>query len=243
MKRIINYFSPFEIGLWLTSVAVITAVFLAFDGQSLFLLITSLIGVTSLIFNAKGNPVGAALMIVFGLLYGIISFKYSYYGEVITYAGMTAPMSVAAFISWLKNPFKGQKSEVTVNKISAKEVFFMLALSVAVTAAFYFVLKFFGTANLLLSTLSVTTSFIAVYLTARRSRFFTFVYSLNDLVLVGLWTLAAIDEIKYISVAACFSVFFVNDLYGFFNWGKIGKRQAQTAAEKQGGEECDKNDI
>ena len=37
-------------------------------------LAASLIGTTSLIFNAKGNPIGQALMIVFSLLYGVISY-------------------------------------------------------------------------------------------------------------------------------------------------------------------------
>ncbi|MBE6835696.1 MAG: nicotinamide mononucleotide transporter [Ruminococcaceae bacterium] len=227
MKRLFNYFSAYERLLWFLSVVIIVTVFLVFDRVNSMYLISSLIGVTSLIFNAKGNPVGAALMVVFGLLYGIISFSFSYYGEVITYVGMTAPMSFAALVSWLKNPYKGKRSEVTVNKISIKEAVFLAFLTAGVTAAFYFILKYFNTANLMLSTLSVATSFAAVYLTARRSRFFTFVYALNDLVLVSLWALACKTDLKYISVAVCFVVFFVNDLYGFFNWGRMGKRQKQ----------------
>lgn len=75
----------------------------------------SLVGVTSLIFNAKGNPFGQFLMVVFSLLYGIISFTFAYYGEMITYLGMTMPMAIFALISWLKNPYNGNKSEVKVN--------------------------------------------------------------------------------------------------------------------------------
>ncbi len=43
-------------------------------------------------------------MIIFSLLYGIISYTFSYYGEMITYLGMTMPMAVFALISWLRNP-------------------------------------------------------------------------------------------------------------------------------------------
>lgn len=239
MKRILNYFSAFEKGLWIFSVAAVTAAFLVFDRQSVFLFVTSLIGVTSLIFNAKANPVGAGLMIVFSALYAFSAFKCAYYGEVATYAGMTLPMSVAAFVSWFKNPFEGRHSQVKVNKITPKEAVFMLFAAFAVTVAFYFVLRYFNTANLLFSTLSVTTSFVAVYLTARRSRFFTFAYSLNDVVLVILWIFQAAAQRKYASFVVCFSVFYVNDMYGFLNWGRIGKMQAEHTQTGQ----CNKIDT
>lgn len=84
-------------------------------------LAASLIGVTSLIFNAKGNPFGQFLMVIFSLLYGIISFTFSYYGEMLTYLGMTMPMAIFALISWLKNPHNGNKAEVKVNSLGKNE--------------------------------------------------------------------------------------------------------------------------
>ena len=47
-------------------------------------------------------------MIVFSLLYGVVSFTFAYYGEMITYLGMTAPMALFALISWMRNPYKRQ---------------------------------------------------------------------------------------------------------------------------------------
>lgn len=211
--------------LWSGSVTLILAAFFVFDRVNYLNLAASLVGVTSLIFAAKANPVGQALMIIFSLLYGIISFGFSYYGEMITYLGMTAPMSVFALISWLRNPYGGSRAEVRVNRIHRREAAVMFAVSAAVTAGFYFILKAFGTANLLPSTLSVTTSFLAVYLTARRCAFFALAYAANDLVLILLWTLAALGDPSYISVTVCFVTFFVNDIYGFVNWTKIYRRQ------------------
>ena len=98
----------------------------------------------------------------------------------------------------------------------------------AVTAVFYFVLAYFRTANLLPSTVSVTTSFLAVYLTFRRSPYFALAYAANDLVLIVLWTLASASDIRYISVVVCFAAFFANDLYGYINWQKMKVRQAQA---------------
>jgi len=227
MSKLKKYFSPFEIGLWCSSVALIIVSFCIFDRESYMTLAASLIGVTSLIFCAKGNPVGQVLMIIFGILYGIISLSFSYYGEMITYMGMTVPMAVFALISWLKNPYGEGKSEVKVNRISGKEIGFAVILTVIVTVVFYFILDAFGTANILPSTISVTTSFFAVYLCFRRSPYFALAYAANDVILIILWTLAAINDISYMSVIICFVVFLANDLYGFFNWLKMQKRQAK----------------
>lgn len=224
-KPLFVYFTKGEILLWCISVTLIVVSFFWFDRENYLTLVASFIGVTSLIFNAKGNPFGQFLMIIFSILYGIISFTCAYYGEMITYLGMTAPMAVFALVSWLKNPYNGNKAEVKVNRLKAKEIIFMLMLTSAVTLVFYYILAAFHTANLIPSTISVTTSFLAVYLTFRRSAFHAIGYAANDIVLIVLWVSATISDISYLSVAICFVVFLVNDIYGFINWSRIQKRQ------------------
>ncbi len=224
-----RYFTKTEILLWLGSVLLIIGSFLIFGGNGILTLPASLIGITSLIFCAKGNPIGQLLMIVFSIIYGILSYSFSYYGEMITYLGMTAPMAFFALVSWLKNPYKESKSEVRVDSLKNKEGWLILFLSVLVTAFFYLILEYFNTANMLFSTISITTSFVAVYLTFRRNPFFALAYALNDIVLIILWTLASFQNSKYVSVAVCFFVFLINDLYGFISWKKREKKQRKTA--------------
>lgn len=182
-KKLTNYFTKAELMLWCASIAFIIVSFLIFDRNEYMTLAASLIGATSLLLNAKGNPLGQLLTITFSLLYGVISFTFAYYGEMIIYLGMTAPMAVFSLVTWLRHPYRGKRSEVAVNHISKKEVIFMFALAAAVTVVFYFVLDAFDTANILPSTVSVTTSFLAVYLTARRSEYFPLAYAANDIVL------------------------------------------------------------
>lgn len=225
LKTFKKYFSKTEKILWFSSVMLCIIAFIIFDREKYMYLTASLIGVTSLIFNAKANPFGQFFMIIFSIIYGIISYSYSYYGEIITYLGMTAPMALFALISWLKNPYNGNKAEVRVNQISILESIFMLIISCIITHIFYFILKMFNTENLILSTFSVTTSFIAVYLTFRRSPFFALAYAVNDIILICLWIYASISDISYLSVVICFALFLINDLYGFINWFRIKKRQ------------------
>lgn len=220
------YFSKNEKFLWGISVFCILVSFLLFDRNHYQTLAASMIGVTSLILNAKGNPIGQLLMVIFSLLYGLISFSFAYYGEMLTYLGMTLPMSVFALVSWLRHPYHGNRSEVKVNRIGKREAILMWIPAVLVTVAFYFILDALHTSYLLPSTISVTTSFAAVYLSFRRSPYFALAYACNDLVLIVLWVLASIADIRYLSVVVCFGAFLVNDLYGFLNWRKMEHRQA-----------------
>ena len=229
MKRFyakLNYFSNAEKVLWTASVCLIVGAYIAFGSRSPLNLVASLIGVTSLLFAAKGNPVGMALMIAFSALYGYISFTFRYYGEMITYLGMTMPMSLWSLIAWLSNPYRGNRAQVQVNaKLKRLDWVLLVGLTAAVTAAFYFILRALDTAYLPISTLSVATSFSAVFLTARRSPYYAVAYACNDIVLIVLWVLASETDQSYIGVAICFLAFLLGDIYGFVNWKRMERRQ------------------
>lgn len=194
-----KYFTKKEIALWSGSALLIIGSFMIFDRENYMTLVASLIGVTSIIINAKGNPLGQCLIIVFSLIYGMIS--------------------------WLRNPYNGNRAEVKVNQIGKNETVLMWLGTGVVTVIFYYVLVYFHTANIIPSTISVTTSFVAVYLTFRRSPFFSLAYAANDVVLIVLWVLACREDIRYVSVVVCFVAFLVNDMYGFYSWNKMEKRQ------------------
>ncbi len=227
MKKYFSYFSKGEWALWCSSAALILLSHCLFGQGDSLTLIASLVGVTSLLFSAKGNPLGQLLMVFFSLMYGVISYRRAYYGEMITYLGMTMPMAMVALIAWLRHPFQGNRSEVAVNRIRRREWLLLIPLTAAVTAVFYFVLAWCGTAQLPLSTISVTTSFLAVYLTFRRSSWYALAYAANDVVLIGLWALAAVQQQEFVSVVVCFAAFLAGDLYGLVCWRRMARRQAQ----------------
>lgn len=227
LKRIFGNFTPTDYILWLCSVAAVVVSSFAFGNTDALTLVATLFGVTSLIFYAKGNPTGPVLMLVFCVIYGVISYSYSYYGELITYVFMSLPMAVFTLVSWIKHPSKEDKSQVEINAVSAKETVLAFALTLIVTTVFYFILSALNTANIVFSTISVATSFVAVYFSFRRSPYYALGYAANDIVLIILWALASRDDKKYISVVVCFAVFLVNDLYGFFSWQMRKKRSKQ----------------
>jgi len=210
--------------LWRCSMIVVAASFVLSGGGDWLSCIASLIGVTALIFVAKGYVLGQVLTVVFAAFYGVISFFFRYYGEMITYMCMTAPIAMMAVISWLRHPYQGSR-EVEVQDVQPRQVLVMCLWAAATTAAFYFILKALDTANLVISTLSVTTSFVASYLTFLRSPYYALAYAANDVVLIVLWVLAALTDISCLPMVLCFVMFLANDLYGFVNWQRMRARQ------------------
>lgn len=227
IKRKWDYFSTLEKIIWGCSVAAIIGSAVIFKNVNGMVLLASLVGVTSLLLNAKGNPVGQFLMIIFSIIYGIISFGFAYYGEMITYLCMTMPMAAFSLVAWIKHPYEGNLTEVKVSTLSQKEWMQMTIYTVLITILFYFILDYFNTANMLPSTLSVTTSFLAALLTYKRSHYFALAYAANDIILIVLWVLASFEDFKYVSVVICFVAFLFNDVYGYLNWKRMKERQGK----------------
>ncbi|MBQ8600761.1 MAG: nicotinamide mononucleotide transporter [Clostridia bacterium] len=217
-------FTKFEWGLWILSLLAVGGSYLLAPSGDLLSLIASLIGVTALIFVAKGYVLGQVLTVVFAVFYGIISFFFRYYGEMITYLCMTAPIAVAAVISWVRHPYK-ESREVKVRHLKKREVFFLFLFATAATLVFYFILKILNTANLVVSTVSITTSVLACTLTVLRSPYYALAYAANDIVLIVLWVSASLTEPAYLPMVVCFLMFLLNDAYGYYNWCRMRRRQ------------------
>lgn len=224
MKNPFAKLTKFELGLWIFSLVAVSICFIAMPQKNWLTLIGSLIGVTSLIFCAKGMIIGPILTVVFSIFYGIISYFFRYYGEMITYLLMTTPMAIASIISWLKNPYH-QSNRVKVGRVTPSSITLVVILTAAVTVAFYFILRALDTTNLIISTISVTTSFLACSFVLLRSPYYALAYALNDVVLIIMWIAASVVTSSYVPMVACFAVFLINDVYGFINWQKMKKEQ------------------
>lgn len=203
--------------LWMGSLAIVILSNLLSTDIDVLTLVSACVGITSLIFAAKGNVWAQILMVVFSILYGLISWQFRYWGEMITYIGMTMPMAVWSTITWIKNPSESGQ-EVAIQKLTRKHVAGIAAAGVLVTAVFYMILKALDTPNILFSTISITTSFLAASLTMLRSSYYALGYASNDIILIVMWVLASIENPAYIPVVVNFIIFFFNDMYGFVSW-------------------------
>ena len=209
--------------LWIVSLVLVIMSNVLSGDIDVLTLSAACIGVTALVFAAIGNVWAQILMIVFSILYGIISWQFRYWGEMITYLGMTMPLAIWSTITWIKNPAKNGK-EVAIQTLTKKHFAWLAVFTVIVTAVFYVILAKLNTPNIVFSTISITTSFVAAALTMLRSSYYALGYAANDIVLIVLWVLASIKNPEYIPVVVNFAIFFFNDMYGFVSWKKREKR-------------------
>lgn len=228
MNNPIKTLTKREWSIWLGSIIIVLISNLATKDFDLLTLVAALTGVTSLIFATKGNVWGQVLMILFSILYGIISFRFRYWGEMMTYLGMTLPMAVWSTITWIENPSENNGNEVQIQSLSKKHIVALCISGIIVTAVFYYILKSFNTPNIIFSTISIITSFIAASLTMLRSLYYAVWYAVNDVVLIILWVLASLKDPAYIPVVVNFSIFFMNDMYGFMSWKQRELEQAEV---------------
>lgn len=231
-RKFLRGLTTFELVLWLVSAVSVTGSFLLFGNTDYLLLATTLVGVTALILVAKGDVLGQLITIAFAVMYAIISYRMDYYGEMITYVGMSAPMAAFSVVSWLRHPYKkgGGESQVKVRSMRKKDIAPFVLITLAVTAAFYFILGALGTSSLIVSTVSVTTSFSAAYLLFMRSPFYAAAYACNDIVLIILWIIAALEDVTYVSMVVCFAMFLLNDAYALINWIRMLAYQQRHGA-------------
>lgn len=225
VKKSVLNLNRFEKCLWAFSVIVVLLSFLLAGSGDYMTLTASLIGVTALIFVAKGDVLGQILTIVFSIFYSIISVEFAYYGEMITYMGMSAPIAFMSVVTWLRNPYS--EKQVKINHLRGRSFVLLFVIAGFVTWGFYYILVYFNTANIIFSTISVTTSFLASALMMLRSPYYATAYAANDVVLIVLWVMATMEDISYLPMIICFVIFFINDIYGFINWSKMKKAQAE----------------
>lgn len=217
MSNPMKSLTKIEWGVWLGSLLIIILSNVLSVSFDLLTLIASCIGVTSLIFAAKGNVWSQILMIIFSILYGIISWQFRYWGEMITYLGMTLPMAVWSTTTWIRNPSASGK-EVEIQKLTIKHICMLIFSAIIVSVVFFQILAALNTPNMIFSTISVTTSFLAASLTMLRSSYYAVGYAANDIVLIILWISASLKEPRYIAVTIIFILFFFYDIYGFVSW-------------------------
>lgn len=183
--------------------------------------------ITNALLSSKGKPECYLFGFTGIIFYGYISYGQKYYGELLIILFMSIPVMIMGVISWLKNR---DDETIIINTISIQEILLVLLSQVIMFFGYYYILKLFNTNMLIVSTLSIIMSLLALYFGARRSELSFYFYILNDIVGIALWLVPIIngDTANY-SVILGPALLFINDNYGVFNWKRIKKKQQMEA--------------
>ena len=219
MKKLFKDWTKFEIGLLLTSIIVVLGSGI-FAKSNLLVIMSSIAGVSCALTQAKGKVISQFIGLIVVVLYSMVSFQNRYYGEVLIYVFLMFPLFVGGIISWIKNVNK-ENDTVNKNDLKPKEWIVLAIISVVMFVVLYYLLKYFNTDQLLVSTLSMLTVLFATYLVARRSKYGFLFYMANDIILIILWGLPIIYGNLALIPMVCEPVInLINDTYGWRSWNK-----------------------
>jgi len=223
LKKLFKDWTKFEIFLLLSSIAII--IFLGvFCKSTILTIICSITGILCALMQAKGKIMSQFIGLVLVVLYSILSFENKYYGEVLIYIFIMLPLFVSGIISWIKNVDK-ETNIVNENELLKKEWIILTTISIILFIGLYYLLKYFNTSQLFVSTLSMVTSLFATYLVARRSKYGFLFYIGNDIILFILWGMPVIyGQLILIPMLISPLIYFINDSYGWISWNRRAKK-------------------
>lgn len=219
MKKFLKDWKSFEIALLLISViAICVSTIICKSG--ILTCVTSLAGVLCALLQAKGKIISQWIGLAEVMLYSILSYQNDYYGEVIIYVLVVFPMYLYGVISWITH--KNEETDTVNSNQIAKQEWIMLSFgSIFGFVGLYYVLKYFDTSQLIVSSLSMVTSLLATYLIVRRSKFSFLFYVANDIILVILWGIPILQgDFSLMPILIEPVILLINDSYGWKNWNE-----------------------
>ena len=219
----IKWYEYLFVGISLVVMITLSIVF----HSHIFYILSSTLGVVGVLFLTKVNVVGIFVGIVQIVFYSIISYLNGFYGEMVNNLCVTLPLYIANLITWLKNLYS-KNGQVKINSsISWKEVVAAIGVVVILSVGMFFVLDYFNTTMVFVSTLSFTFNTLAIYFLARRSSLNFVFYIFNNIANFTMWGTLIITthDLSMLITLINVVVYFLLNCYGLFNWFMTRKKQ------------------
>lgn len=230
MRKVREFFSDwngFEKGYVIIGVILLTVTEALFPG-GLRQYVCSLSLMLSAILLAKGKVESHIFAIIYSITYIMISMKQRYYGEVIMSLCVYLPVSIFALINWLRH-LRHQDHTVAIQQLSKKELLAAFGSQILLSFVYYAFLKYFNTANIIISVISVIFSILACYFEARISVWSLYCFITNDIITIILWLIPLLaGEKQLASILIGPLMITVSDIYGVFNWHRLHQQQKEN---------------
>lgn len=222
MNNLLKDWNKFEKTLLFVSIILISISGII-NKSEILTIITSFFMIICALTQAKGKVISQFIGVIAIILYSIVAFKNQYYGEVIIYVLVLLPMYIVGIYSWITNKNETTNT-VNQNDLSKKEWIILGILDVLLFGILYFILKYFNTNQIIVSTLSMLASLMANYLIVRRNKYSFLFYIINDLILIILWGIPVLQgDFTLIPILIDPILLLINDSYGWKNWNKNEK--------------------
>lgn len=210
---------PLEIAL------IIVLSFLINDSK--IALVSAICGILYTIFAGKGKISCYAFGFCGTLCYSYLSFVNNLFGNLALYMLYYLPMQIVGIFRWKKH-LKKDSGEIIKTKLSVKERLIYLILTIIISLAVSFILKYTGDASPFIDGTTTVFSILGMLLTVKRCIEQWYVWILVNGLSALMWIEAYIQGSNCLATVIMWLTYFILAFYFLAGWRKEIKPQAYS---------------
>jgi len=222
---LIDDFRGWKPGEYLWLVVAVTAIALvsASTGSSLLLFVSSIANVVCVILVAQGKISNYAWGLVGSVAYAMVAYQWGYFGDSMLNALYYAPMQVIGVLMWRQKMVESNKPspEVSKKSLTWNQLRFVGAIVACAILLFGLWLLSIGGKLPLMDSASTVLSVTAMIFMALRLREQWLLWILVNLISIGMWSVAYMNDQTGAVVLVMWLVFLANSVWGWMKWRGI----------------------
>lgn len=218
IKNEFKGWNKFEV-MWLIIATLVITGLSIYWGDSLMGIISASTGVICVILTGKGKLSAYLFGLVNCVLYAIISYKATYYGETMLNALYYVPMQFVGFYVWFKN-MNSETNEVNKRHMSFK-LLIITALSIIVlTAVYALLLKHLGDAMPFVDSFTTVSSVVAMIVSVGMYSEQWHIWVLVDIFSTYMWFMDFLKGNDNIATLLMWIIYLGNAIIMLVKWEK-----------------------
>ena len=190
-------------------------------------LVSAICGISYTIFAGKGKISCYAFGLCGTLCYSYLSFVNNLFGNLALYMLYYLPMQIVGIFRWKKH-LKKDSGEIIKTKLSVKERLIYLILTIIISLAVSFILKYTGDASPFIDGTTTVFSILGMLLTVKRCIEQWYVWILVNGLSALMWIEAYIQDSNCLATVIMWLTYFILAFYFLAGWRKDIKPQAYS---------------
>ena len=217
--------------IWLALATIVITALSIYWGDTLMGIISASTGVICVVLTGKGKLSAYLFGLVNCILYAIISYRATYYGETMLNALYYVPMQFVGFYVWFKN-MNVETAEVNKRHMSNK-VRLLSILSIAIlTIGYGYVLKYLNDAMPFVDSFTTVSSIIAMIVSIGMYAEQWLIWIAVDIFSTYMWFMDFMNGSDNIATLLMWAIYLGNAFIMFYKWEKECRQNEKEIKEK-----------
>lgn len=207
---------------WLAFATLVITALSIYWGETPIGIISAITGVICVVLTGKGKLSCYFFGIINCVAYAYIAYQAKYYGDVMENLLYFLPMQFIGFVTWKKN-MNVDTGEVVSERLDWNKRIILIAISSIAVYLYGLFLKKIGGNLPYMDSLSNILSLVAMWLCVKRYMEQWIMWIIIDVVTVGMWLVAFIQNQESIATLIMWMVYLINAIIMFIRWYKSSK--------------------